>query len=74
MVGSVGIEAAEGCVAVLAEAVDAPLDLRAEGLGVYADDEEEALALFIADFGLPPGREGRGGGEPAYRLGLALLG
>jgi hypothetical protein len=57
MVGSIGIEAAEGCVAALAEAVDDPLDLRAEGLGVHADDEEEAPALFITDLGLPPRRK-----------------
>jgi hypothetical protein len=64
MVGSLGVETAEGLVSELTKAVHHPLDLGAEGLGLHADDQQEALALLVADFGLAL----RGERQPTHQL------
>jgi hypothetical protein len=72
MVGGIGVEAAEGLVAELPNAAHYSFDLGAEGLGLHADNEQEAFALLIADLDLTSGREW----ETANQLigQLALLG
>jgi hypothetical protein len=57
MVGGPGVEPAEGLVAALPDAADHALDLGAEGLGLHADDQEEAFAVLITDHDLASGRE-----------------
>jgi hypothetical protein len=74
MVGGLGVEAAEGLVAEFPEAAGHALDLGAEGLGLHADDQEEAFAVLIADLDLASGRERETANQLIRQVGALGIG